>query len=102
MKFKDFKKVVIAYFAGQYIKSKYIKKMIAFEYKKKEAGTPCWAYFKYAGRSMRLKYISGNWYLFIEGTNKDTFLKTGFTINECCDFLWQNKTPETILKNWYI
>ena len=114
MKFKDFKKVVIAYAAAKgMIKEKQIKKIMKFECKKNESvyGSQkgqiqkedvYLAYFKYAGRDMKLKYISANWYLFIDGPTRSNFLKTGLTINKCCDFLWENKTPENIQKNWYI
>lgn len=103
MKFKDFKNAVIAYAAAKgMMKEKQIKKIIKFECKKKEASKPYWAYFKYSGKNMKLKYISANWYLFIEKTNAVTFLKTGLTINACCDFLWENKTPENIQKSWYV
>lgn len=103
MKFKDFKKAIIAYFSSKgRLKRKYTKRFIKMENCKKEAGKPYKATFKYAGRNMKLKYMSANWYLFIDGPTRSNFLKTGLTINECCDFLWENKTPETIQKNWYV
>ena len=112
MNYKDFKKAVIAYAASKgRMKEKQIKKITKF--KKEECACLSskgqlqkedvyLAYFKYAGRNMKIKYISASWYLFIDGPTRSNFLKTGLTINACCDFLWENKTPETIQKNWYI
>ena len=101
MKFKDFKKVVLAYFSSNgRLKRKYTKSFIKIENCKKEPGKPYKATFKYAGRKLKLERIGDYWYLFIEGWEK-TFIKNGTTINECCDCLWENKTPESIQKNWY-
>lgn len=103
MKFKDFKKAIIAYFSSKgRLKRKYTKRFIKMENCKKEAGKPYKATFKYAGRNLKLERIGDYWYLFTEGMNEKTFIKNGSTINECCDFLWQNKTEATILSSWYV
>lgn len=98
MKYKDFKKAVIAYMsANSMIKPKYIKKLIKLK-KHKDKYT---ADFKYAGKSLNLERISDYWYLFTKETNEKTFIKNGTTINECCDFLWERRTIDSIQKNWY-
>ena len=101
MKFKDFKKAVIAYAAANsMIKQKVIKRFTRFT--KFKGGYT--AEFKYAGKPFRLHYQNGrhvSWRLTYESGNYP-YAKEGRTINECCDFLWEHKTLETIQKNWYI